>query len=74
MKPYLLGRDEGPAIWMFDSFDTIKADTDQTGGSFALFEFLDFKGSTVPLHIHVRCSFRSSGKYGITVLGPPPET
>jgi mannose-6-phosphate isomerase-like protein (cupin superfamily) len=39
---------------MFDALDTIKADADQTGGSFSLFELLDFKGSTVPLHIHER--------------------
>jgi hypothetical protein len=30
MKPYWLARDEGYAVWMFDSLDTIKADADQT--------------------------------------------
>ena len=52
MKPYTLGRHEGDAIWMFDSLDTIKADADHSGGSFSLFEFLDFKGPAVPLHIN----------------------
>src|SRR6186997_79112 len=32
IRPYWLARDEGDAIWMFDSLDTIKADADQTGG------------------------------------------
>jgi hypothetical protein len=31
MKPYVLGRGEGEAIWMFDSLDTIKADAERTG-------------------------------------------
>lgn len=52
MKPYRLGSDEGDAIWMFDSLDTIKADADQTGGSFSLVEFLDFQDSAVPLHVN----------------------
>ena len=50
MKPYWLNRDEGPAIWMFDALDTIKADAEQTDGSFTLVEFLDVEGSTVPFH------------------------
>lgn len=54
MRTYVLGRDEGPAVWMFDALDTIKADADQTGGRFTLFEFLDFEGSTVPLHFNER--------------------
>ena len=52
MKPYLLGPEEGESIWMFDALDTIKADADRTGGAFSVFEFLDFEGSTVPLHAH----------------------
>lgn len=54
MNPYVLGRDEGPAVWMFDALDTIKAEADQTAGSFSLFEFLDYEGSTVPLHSNDR--------------------
>jgi mannose-6-phosphate isomerase-like protein (cupin superfamily) len=54
MKPYALGREEGEAIWMFDSLDTIKADAEQTGGGFTVVEFLDFEGSSVPLHVNGR--------------------
>jgi mannose-6-phosphate isomerase-like protein (cupin superfamily) len=54
MEPYVLRRDEGPAIWMFDALDTVKADADRTGGTFSLLEFLDFEGSTVPLHANER--------------------
>jgi hypothetical protein len=28
MKPYALGAEQGEAIWMFDSLDTIKADAE----------------------------------------------
>ena len=52
MKPYSLARDEGEAVWMFDALDTIKADADHTGGAFSVIEFLDFQGSSVPLHIN----------------------
>jgi hypothetical protein len=51
MKPYVLGREQGEAIWMFDSLDTIKADAERTGG-FSVVEFLDFEGSSVPLHVN----------------------
>jgi quercetin dioxygenase-like cupin family protein len=54
IKPYLLAREEGDALWMFDSLDTIKADSEQTGGSFAVVEFLDFEDSSVPLHVNDR--------------------
>jgi quercetin dioxygenase-like cupin family protein len=54
MKPYWLARGEGDAIWMFDALDTIKADADQTGGGLSAVEFLDFEGSSVPLHVNER--------------------
>jgi quercetin dioxygenase-like cupin family protein len=54
VKPYLLGHDEGDALWMFDALDTIKADSEQTGGSFSLIEFQDYEGSTVPVHQNER--------------------
>jgi quercetin dioxygenase-like cupin family protein len=54
MKPYSLAREEGDAVWMFDALDTIKADADQTDGGFAVVEFLDFQGSSVPLHVNDR--------------------
>jgi mannose-6-phosphate isomerase-like protein (cupin superfamily) len=52
MKPYSLGHEQGEAIWMFDALDTIKADAGRTGGGFTVFEFLDFEGSSVPLHVN----------------------
>jgi quercetin dioxygenase-like cupin family protein len=54
MKPYSMVREEGDAVWMFDALDTIKADSDQTDGRFSVVEFLDFKGSSVPLHLNER--------------------
>jgi hypothetical protein len=36
MKPYVLGLEEGQAIWMFDALDTIKADAERMGGGLAL--------------------------------------
>ena len=54
MEPYVLGREEGEAIWMFDALDTIKAAAERTGGGFSVVEFLDFEGSSVPLHVNDR--------------------
>jgi mannose-6-phosphate isomerase-like protein (cupin superfamily) len=54
MKPYVLGREEGEVIWMFDALDTIRADAERTGGGFSVVEFLDFEGSSVPLHVNDR--------------------
>jgi hypothetical protein len=54
MKPYVLGREAGEAIWMFDALDTIKADAERTGGGFSVVEFLDFEGSSVPLQVNDR--------------------
>jgi quercetin dioxygenase-like cupin family protein len=54
MKPYSLAREEGDAVWMFDALDTIKADAGQTDGRFSVVEFLDFEGSSVPLHVNDR--------------------
>jgi quercetin dioxygenase-like cupin family protein len=54
MKPYSLGRDEGDAIWMFDALDTIKAGARETGGAVSVVEYLDFEGSSVPVHVNER--------------------
>ena len=54
MEPYVLGHEEGEAIWMFDALDTIKADAERTGGGLTVVEFLDFEGSSVPLHVNDR--------------------
>ena len=45
---------DGEALWMFDSLDTIKADSAQTDGAFAVVEFLGFEGSGPPTHVHAR--------------------
>jgi hypothetical protein len=39
---------------MFDALDTIKAGAERTGGGFSVVEFLDFEGSSVPLHVNNR--------------------
>jgi mannose-6-phosphate isomerase-like protein (cupin superfamily) len=70
MKPYVLARDEGEAYWMFDALDTIKADSEQTRGGFAVVEFLDFEGSSVPLHVNDRCDhgfYIIEGKYTFVI-------
>jgi mannose-6-phosphate isomerase-like protein (cupin superfamily) len=54
MKPYALGPEQGEAIWMFDSLDTTKAGAEWTGGGFSVVEFLNFEGSSVPLHANDR--------------------
>jgi mannose-6-phosphate isomerase-like protein (cupin superfamily) len=70
MKPYVLGREEGEAIWMFDALDTIKADAERTGGGFSVVEFLDFEGSSVPLHVNDRWDkgfYILDGEYGFVI-------
>jgi quercetin dioxygenase-like cupin family protein len=39
---------------MFDALDTVKAGAEQTEGSLAVVEFLDFEDSSVPLHVKDR--------------------
>jgi quercetin dioxygenase-like cupin family protein len=70
MKPYVLGREEGEAIWMFDALDTIKADAERTGGGFSVVEFLDFEGSSVPLHVNDRWDtgfYTLDGEYSFVI-------
>jgi hypothetical protein len=38
--------------------DTIKADAEGTGGGFTVVEFLDFEGSSVPVHVNDRARTR----------------
>lgn len=54
MKATTLPPDGGEALWMFDSLDTIKANSKQTDGRFAVVEFLGFEGSGPPTHVHAR--------------------
>ncbi len=54
MAATTLAPGDGEALWMFDSLDTIKADSEQTDGAFAAVEFLGFEGSGPPAHVHAR--------------------
>jgi hypothetical protein len=61
-----LARDEGDAMWMFDSLDVIKADADQTAGGFSVVEFRDFEDSSVPLHVNDRWDTGSTSSMATT--------
>ena len=49
---YGLGPGEGEALWFNRGLAVIKATGEQTGGQFAVVEFLVPKGFASPLHIH----------------------
>src|SRR5258708_30318299 len=51
-RPYVLGKDEGEAIWYVNNRATIKATAAQTGGAFGLVEMLVAPHHPIPLHIH----------------------
>jgi mannose-6-phosphate isomerase-like protein (cupin superfamily) len=51
-QPYVLGKDEGEAIWYVNNRATIKATAAQTGGAFGLVEMLLDPNHPIPLHIH----------------------
>jgi mannose-6-phosphate isomerase-like protein (cupin superfamily) len=53
-EAYALGPEQGEAIWMFDSLDTIKAMPSGPAGGVSVVGFLDFEGSSVPLHVNDR--------------------
>jgi mannose-6-phosphate isomerase-like protein (cupin superfamily) len=68
----VLGHEEGEAIWMFDALDTIKADAERTGGGLTVVEFLDFEGSSVPLHVKERWDtgfYILVGEYSFVIAG-----
>ena len=74
MEPYVLGHEEGEAIWMFDALDTIKADAERTGGGLTVVEFLDFEGSSVPLHVNDRWDvgfYILDGRYRFVIVDRP---
>jgi mannose-6-phosphate isomerase-like protein (cupin superfamily) len=55
---------------MFDALDTIKADAERMGGGFSVVEFLDFEGSSVPLHVNDRWDtgfYVLDGEYGFVI-------
>ena len=49
-------RDEGERLWFAGGgIFTIKASTEETGGTFALWEDHMVRGKTTPLHLHPNC-------------------
>jgi quercetin dioxygenase-like cupin family protein len=52
LQPYARNREEAPARWHLGSLTTILADTDRTGGTFALVESYFPPGFETPYHIH----------------------
>ncbi len=49
---YVLGPDEGEALWFNNDLLTLKATGEQTGGAFLLVEELARRGKLTPLHTH----------------------
>lgn len=49
---YVLGANEGDALWFFGSLATVKAGEADTGGGFTLVEFLNPPGFSPPVHVH----------------------
>jgi hypothetical protein len=51
-NPYILGSEEGEALWFSGVPLTIKATAEQTGGEFFLMEEFASRGTGPPLHVH----------------------
>jgi len=51
-QSYVLGREEGEALWLLGSLSRIKATAESTGGALTLMEIHGPKGMAVPLHTH----------------------
>jgi quercetin dioxygenase-like cupin family protein len=51
-RPYALDPGDGEAYWFFGCLVTLKAAGEQTGGRFALTEFVNPAGFASPLHVH----------------------
>jgi quercetin dioxygenase-like cupin family protein len=52
LKMYALQKDEGQAIWFFNSTTYVKATAGQTGGAFGLIEQICPSGTESPYHMH----------------------
>lgn len=52
INPYTLECDEGPRLELLGALVLVKASTEQTGGTFNLFEVTAPAGFATPLHIH----------------------
>lgn len=51
-SPKALGAGEGEALWCVGALTTVKAEGDQTGGSYALIEDYAPQGAGTPMHRH----------------------
>jgi quercetin dioxygenase-like cupin family protein len=51
-SPYVLGPDEGQALWFLGNLVTLKATGSRTGGRLTVAEFLNPPGFAPPLHRH----------------------
>lgn len=49
---YALGKQEGPAVWFFNTLTVIKATANQTGNAFGLMEMVAPVGPASPYHVH----------------------
>jgi quercetin dioxygenase-like cupin family protein len=49
---YALGPNQGEALWFFGNLVTVKAATNDTGGSYTLSEWLNPPGFASPVHVH----------------------
>ncbi|MFI7617402.1 cupin domain-containing protein [Nonomuraea terrae] len=52
-RPYVLGRDEGEAIWFLGNLVTVKVAGEHTSGRLSLSEFVNPPGFAPPLHRHL---------------------
>jgi len=52
LSPYALARDEGQAIWFLGTLAIVMANSENTGGSFALIDSLIPPGFESPYHVH----------------------
>jgi quercetin dioxygenase-like cupin family protein len=51
-RAYAIGPNEGEALWFFSNLVTVKAGSNDTGGSYTLTEFLNPPGFASPVHVH----------------------
>ena len=54
VQPIALSHEEGESLWFLGVLATIKANSETTGGRFAVIEHLAPKGAGSPLHVHTR--------------------
>ena len=52
IQPFLIGKEEGQAIWFLGSLTFVKASSESTGGSLGLVEQIIPAGFASPYHVH----------------------